>query len=194
MTFVLGVTGSIGMGKSTLARQAKWLGAEVSNADEVVHRLLAQDKAVQQRIAALFPEAMIDGQVNRPALGMAVFGDDSRLKQLEAILHPAVRSEHLWRIRRAISARQPLLVLDIPLLYETGAEQICDAVVVVTAPAFLQRQRVLKRPGMTDVRLQSILARQLPDAEKRRRADFIIHTGLGKASSLRQLRRIMKLL
>jgi dephospho-CoA kinase len=129
-----------------------------------------------------------NGAVDRVALGKRVFGDAKALRRLEAIVHPLVRARTDRFIETAARARRPLVVLDIPLLFEKGGRR-CDAVIVVSAPAFLQAQRVLRRPGMSPARLQSILAHQMPDREKRRRADVVITTGLGKASTFRQLAR-----
>ncbi len=189
--FILGLTGSIGMGKTTAANDFRRLGVPVYDADAAVHDLLKPGGAGVEPVSELFPKVIVDGGVDRAALGRAVFGDDEALGRLEAILHPMVRArqnQFLWiaRLRRA-----PLVVLDVPLLFETGGDRNCDAVAVVTAPAFLQRIRVLKRPGMTAEKLDGILARQMPDMEKRRRADFIIHTGLGHAFSLRYIRHII---
>lgn len=192
MTKVIGLTGSIGMGKSTVARQFRQHGAWVSDADAIVHRLMAPGGKAFEAIAQRFPEVIQDGTIDRKALGRIVFSNDQALRWLEQLLHPLVRQEHLAIIQQARYRRQHTVVLEIPLLFETGADTLCDIVCVVTCPAFLQRQRVLRRPGMTDERLQQVLAKQLPDWEKRQRADAIIQTGLGKRESLRTVRRIMR--
>jgi dephospho-CoA kinase len=185
---VLGLTGSIGMGKSTLARQFRLLGIPVCDSDALVHRLLAKGGRAVAPVAQLFPETLKEEAIDRKALGSIVFFDARRMKELEAILHPTVQQEQQHFIARYRRRQKPLVVLDIPLLYETSAEKRCHAVTVVTAPFFLQRQRVLRRPGMTKSRFQEILAKQLPDNEKRKRADFVIHSGLGKAYSFRQVK------
>lgn len=142
-------------------------------------------------MAREFPDAWRDGAIDRERLGRRVFGDSAALKRLEHILHPLVRREQLRFLGRRRAQRAALAVLDIPLLYETGGAERCDAVIVVTAPAFLQRCRVLARPGMSEVRLAAILARQVPDYVRRREADFVVPSGLGKAVTFRRLRRIV---
>ncbi len=189
---VVGLTGSIGMGKSTAAAMIRRLGIPVFDADLAVHRLMAKGGRAVAPIAARFPDVEIGGAIDRKALGRAVFGQKAELKALEAILHPMVREAEQRFIRSTALTRQGLVVLDIPLLFESRRDLDCDVTIVVTAPAFLQRQRVLRRPGMTDERLRQILALQMPDAEKRRRADFVIQTGLGQAPALYQLKRILK--
>lgn len=193
-TVIIGLTGSIGMGKSTVAAQFASLGIEVLSADAIVHALLAKGGAAAEAVGRQFPEAAQNGAINRQALGNIVFGDREKLKLLESILHPLVVAEENRFIERKRGEKAKYAVLEIPLLYETGAEKRCDAVVVVTAPSFLQKYRVLKRPGMTKERLACILSQQMPDGEKRARADFIVQTGLGKAYSLLQVKRILKVL
>jgi dephospho-CoA kinase len=180
MMFVLGLTGSIAMGKSTAAKVFRSLGVPVFDADAVVHRLLEPGGAAVGPVGEAFPECRNDGAIDRQQLGRLAFGDSAALARLEAILHPLVRNAERRFLARAAAARQPLVVLDIPLLFETEGERRVDAVAVVSAPAFLQRQRVLRRAGMTAERLAGIRTRQLPDAEKRRRADFVIATGLDR--------------
>ncbi|WP_027287331.1 dephospho-CoA kinase [Rhodovibrio salinarum] len=191
---VLGLTGSIGMGKSTAASMLRAMGLAVHDADAAVHRLMAPGGRAVPEIAAAFPEAVVEGAVDRRALGARVFQDAHALKRLEAILHPKVRHE----AHRFIEARRyrgdSLVVLDIPLLFETGGERLCDAVAVVSAPRFVQEARVLTRPGMSRDKLAAIRAQQLPDQVKRKRADFIVQTGLGRLHTLRTLRRIVKIL
>ncbi|MGL4440340.1 MAG: dephospho-CoA kinase, partial [Bosea sp. (in: a-proteobacteria)] len=162
MTYVLGLTGSIGMGKSTTAAMFRDLGCPVHDADAVVHRLY-EDRAVAP-IAALYPDVVVNGRIDRQKLSSHVVGAPDRLRQLEAIIHPLVRASETAFVAHARSANEPLVVLDIPLLYETGADARCDGVVVVSAAAHLQKARVLARPGMTEDKLNSILARQMPDA------------------------------
>ena len=178
--FVLGLTGSIAMGKSTAAKIFRSLGVPVFDADADVHGLLAPGGAAVEAVGAAFPDCRSDGAIDRGRLARLAFGDAAALARLEAILHPLVRDAERRFLARAAAARRPLVVLDIPLLFETGSERRVDAVAVVSAPAFLQRQRVLRRAGMTAERLAAIGARQLPDAEKRRRADFVIATGLDR--------------
>lgn len=191
--FILGLTGSIGMGKSTTADMFRGLGVPVHDADAAVHRLMAPGGSAVAEIAAAFPGVVKDGAVDRGSLGAAVFGDDAALSRLEAILHPKVRGVQTDFLRRASRQHAEVVLLDIPLLYETHGEENCDAVVVVTASAQTQRRRVLARPGMTEERLDSILARQMPDFEKRRRADFSVQTGIGRAFSFNQVRDIVDL-
>lgn len=191
---VLGLTGSIGMGKSTAGRLLRRLGVPVHDADEAVHNLLGPGGAAVAAVAAAFPGVAKNGAIDRKKLGASVFSDPAALRRLESILHPAARATAQRFLRQQAWRRQPLAVLDIPLLFETGGERMCHAVVVVSAPAFVQRGRVLTRPGMTKARWQAIQARQMPDREKRRRANFVVHTGLDKRHTLRQLTAIVRLL
>jgi dephospho-CoA kinase len=188
---ILGLTGSIGMGKSTAARMLRRMGLPVHDADAVVHRLLAKGGAAIPAIAAVFPGVVVDGAVDRRALGAVVFGNPPALRRLEAILHPLVRQAERRFLQRQRRQRAALVVLDVPLLLETGGQRRCDAVLVVTAPAFLQAQRVLRRPGMTAERLAAVRAQQMPDAEKIRRADYVIPTGCGPVPAWRRLRGIV---
>ncbi|HXP97346.1 MAG TPA: dephospho-CoA kinase [Telmatospirillum sp.] len=189
---ILGLTGSIGMGKSTAGRQLRTLGVPVYDADAAVHRLLAKGGAAVARIEQAFPQVVHQGVVDRRRLGAAVFGDDAALTRLEAILHPLVRRQERAFLQRARRRRIAIVALDIPLLFEAKAERRVDATVVVTCPAFLQKQRVLARPGMTAGKLAAILQRQMDDPEKRRRADFVIPTGIGRRWALRKLCRVVK--
>jgi dephospho-CoA kinase len=184
---VLGLTGSIGMGKSTAAAMLRRLRIPVHDADATVHRLFAKGGAAVPAIAAAFPGVVRDGAVDRAALGAKVFRDKAALRRLEAIVHPLVRAAEGAFLRRARREGRALVVLDIPLLFETGGERRCDAVAVVSAPAFLQAQRVLRRPGMTPERLAQVRRSQMPDAAKRKRADAVIPTGLGGRPTLRAL-------
>ncbi len=174
---VLGLTGSIGMGKSTTARMFMDEGVPVHDSDEAVHRLYAGVAA--PLIEARFPGTVVDGAVDRDRLSKVVIGKPDALRDLEAIVHPLVRADADAFLARHRAAGAPLAVLDIPLLYETGGRGRVDRVVVVTAPAAAQRERVLARPGMTEEKFAAILARQVPDAEKRARADYVIDTGEG---------------
>ena len=184
---VLGLTGSIGMGKTTAARMLRRMGVPVHDADAAVHRLLAPGGAAVPAIAAAFPGVVQDGTVDRLALGRIVFADADRLRQLERIVHPLVRRSSRRFLAQHRRHRTPMVVLDVPLLYEKGHDRTCDRVIVVSAPAFLQRQRVLRRPGMTIEKFRGTLAQQTPDAEKRRRADWVIPTGLGKGFAWHRL-------
>lgn len=188
---VLGITGSIGMGKSVLARQCAWLGVKTCHADDIVHRLLAGGGAAIPEIRKYFPEAVKNGAADRKILAAVVFSDPEKRWRLEQILHPLVFAQEKAFIRRQRRLGAKYVALDIPLLFETGSEYRVDAVIVATAPAAIQRARVLRRPGMTQETLDAILRRQLPDRQKRRRADFVVHTGLGKAYSMRALKKIM---
>jgi dephospho-CoA kinase len=190
---VLGLTGSVGMGKSTAAAMFRRLGIAVHDSDAAVHRLLAPNGAAVAAVERAFPGVRRpDGGIDRPALGARVFADPAALKRLEGILHPLVRESQDRFLARARTRRLPLVVLDIPLLFETGGARRCDKVVVVSAPAFLQRARVMARPGMTAPRLAAILAQQMPDAQKRRRADYIVPSSLGRAVTFRHLARIVR--
>ena len=189
---VLGLTGSLGMGKSTAAAMLRRLKVPVHDSDAAVHRLMARGGAAAAKVEAAFPGvARRDGGIDRAALGARVFGNDAALKRLERILHPLVRRSQQRFLAAARSRREKLVVLDVPLLFETQGERRCDKVAVVTAPAFLQRQRVMKRPGMTEARLRAVLAKQMPDAEKRRRADYVVPSGLGRAETFRRLQQIV---
>jgi dephospho-CoA kinase len=192
MTFILGLTGSIGMGKSTTSGLFRERGIPVHDADASVHDLY-RGRAVGP-IGEAFPGVVTDGAVDRPSLSAAVLGKPEALRRLEAIIHPLVREEEEAFLRRCRDAGAGLAVLDVPLLMETGAEGRCDAVLVVSAPAETQRQRVLARPGMTEEKLDAILARQMPDAQKRRRAHFIVDTSRGVLAARRQVGSILSVL
>lgn len=190
---VLGLTGSIGMGKSTTAKMFAEAGVPVHDSDEAVHRLYSGEAA--PLIEAAFPGTTRDGVVDRALLAARVLGDAQALKRLETIVHPLVRADADAFLARHRATGAEIALLDIPLLFETGGRDRVDKVVVVSASPEIQRQRVLARPGMTEEKFQSILSRQMPDAEKRRRADFIIDTGNGMdaaraavAAIVRQLR------
>lgn len=191
---IIGLSGSIGMGKSTGSAMFRRMGVPVYDSDASVHVVLGKDGAAVPRIDAAFPGVVVDGAVDRDALGKRVFGDDAALKTLEAIVHPLVRRMQDDFLKRCAARRVRLAVLDIPLLFEVRLDIRCDVLVVVSAPAFIQAARVLSRPGMTREKFDGILARQMPDAEKRRRADFVVPTGRGKAISLRRLTRIARLM
>jgi len=189
---VLGLTGSVGMGKSTAAHMLRRLRVPVHDADAEVHRLLGPGGRAVMDVGLAFPEARQGDRIDRSALGRRVFNDRAALKRLEAILHPRVRAAERRFLADCGRSRAPVAVLDIPLLFETKGERRCDGVIVVSAPAWLQRARVLARPGMSEARLAAILDQQMPDAEKRRRARWVVPTGLGKAFTLRRLRGILR--
>ncbi len=172
---IIGLTGSIGMGKSTVAERFRQLGVPVCDADALVHELY-EGEAVEP-IEAAFPGTTSGGKVDRVKLSQAVLGDPRGLKRLESIVHPLVQAAEREFLRKAAEQGARMAVLEIPLLFETGGNARVDVTVVVSAPPEVQRQRVLQRPGMTPAKLDAILARQMPDAEKRRRADFVVDTG-----------------
>ena len=176
---IVGLTGSIGMGKSTAAKMLRQMGVPVYDADAAVHRLQAPGGIALPPIEAAFPGVVKAGVLDRQALGARVFGNKEALRRLEAIVHPLVAREQRRFVRRAAMNREPLVVLDIPLLFEGLGERRVDGVLVVSAPAFLQRQRVMARPGMTAEKFAGILKQQVPDSQKRRKATVVIPTGLG---------------
>jgi dephospho-CoA kinase len=188
---VIGLTGGIGMGKSTAAKVFARARIPVHDADAAVHALYARGGAAVAAVAALVPEAVRGGAVDRAVLGRAVLTDPGLLARLEAAVHPLVRRAERRFLAACRRRGARAAVLDIPLLFETGAERRVDAVVVVSAPAPVQRARVLRRRGMTAARLDAILARQMPDAERRRRADLVIPTGLSRRFAQARLRRAL---
>ena len=187
--FILGLTGSVGMGKSVTARFFAEEGVPVHDADAVVHRLYEGDAVAA--IEAAFPGTAAAGKVDRSRLGARVLGDDAALKRLEAIVHPLVHEAERRLLAEAEARGDKVVVLDIPLLFETGADQRVDAVVVVSAPMEVQRARVLERPGMTAEKLDAILAKQMPDPQKRRRADFVVDTSKGFEPARAEVRAIL---
>jgi dephospho-CoA kinase len=187
--FILGLTGSLGMGKSTTARFFAEEGVPVHDADAVVHRLYEGEAAAA--IEAAFPGTTAGGKVDRTRLAARVLGDAPALARLEEIVHPLVQDAERRLIAEARSRGEKVAVLDIPLLFESGADRRVDAVVVVSAPPEVQRARVLERPGMTVEKLEAILARQMPDAEKRARADFVVDTSHGFDAARAQVRAIL---
>jgi dephospho-CoA kinase len=185
----IALTGSIGMGKSTVARMFEAEGVPVFDADAVVRRAQLEDAELIAAIGARFPATVADGVLDRDALAARVLGQPEELAALEAIVHPAVHAE---RARFLLANRdRAALLFDIPLLFETDGEHAFDKVIVVSAPGDVQRARVLARPGMTDARLAAILARQMPDEEKRRRADFVIDTGTDLSTTEARVREII---
>jgi dephospho-CoA kinase len=187
--FIIGLTGSLGMGKSTTARFFAEEGVPVHDADAVVHRLY--DGEAASAIEAAFPGTTAGGKVDRNKLAAVVLDDPAALKRLEAIVHPLVHAAERQLLAQAQSRGEKLAVLDIPLLFETGGEERVDAVVVVSAPAEVQQSRVLARAGMTREKLDAILSRQMPDAEKRQRADFVVDTSRGFDAARAQVRAIL---
>ena len=185
----LGLTGSIGMGKSTVAKMFADEGVPVFDADAAVHRLQGPEGALVETIEAHFPGTTGPSGVNRGALAERVLGEPAALRQLEALIHPVVARERAAFL--AGNEAAALVVLDIPLLFEVGGSEQVDKIVVVSAPAEMQRERVLARPGMTPEKFERILARQLPDAEKRARADFVIDTSGPFDETRRAVRRIL---
>lgn len=188
---LLGLTGSIGMGKSTTGRMFADEGALVWDADAAVHRLYGRGGAAVEPLGKAFPGVVVDGAVDRTRLAEALGRDETAFKRLEAIVHPLVARDRAADLATARAEGVRLAILDIPLLFETGGEAFVDAVVVVTADPEVQAARVLARPGMTRDRFGAILARQLPDTEKRRRADFLVDTGRGLDAARDQVREIV---
>jgi dephospho-CoA kinase len=186
---VLGLTGSIGMGKSTVAAMFGEEGVPVFDADAVVHRLQGPEGALVSAIESHFPGTTGAAGVDRTSLAEAVLGDSAKLRRLEALIHPAVAREREAFLKR--HAGEPLVVLDIPLLFEKGGSELVDRIAVVSAPAEVQRARVLARPGMSEAKLARIIGHQMPDAEKRAHADFVIPTGGTLEETRQAVRRIL---
>jgi dephospho-CoA kinase len=189
--FILCLTGSVGMGKSTAAKFFAEAGVPVHDSDAVVHALYEGDAV--PLVERAFPGATADGKVDRNKLATMVLGDDAALAKLQAIVHPLVAAARDAFLAEAQVRNAPVVVLDVPLLFETGGERHCDAVVVVSAPADLQRQRVLGRPGMTEEKFAALLAKQTPDPEKRQRADFIVDSSQELEDARAQVRDILRL-
>jgi dephospho-CoA kinase len=189
--FILCLTGSVGMGKSTAAKFFAEAGVPVHDSDAVVHALYEGDAV--PLVERAFPGATADGKVDRNKLATMVLGDDAALAKLQAIVHPLVAAARAAFLAEAQIRDAPVVVLDVPLLFETGGERHCDAVVVVSAPADLQRQRVLGRPGMTEEKFAALLAKQTPDPEKRQRADFIVDSSQELEDARAQVRDILRL-
>ena len=182
---VAGLTGSIGMGKSTVGAMFRDLGAAVLDSDSVVHQLYGRDGRAVRPVSKLFPGVIVDEAVDRTRLSSAVVGKPEAMKQLEAVVHPLVKEEQSRFIDKARSDGKALVILDIPLLFETGAENRFDLIIVVSTSAARQRERVLARPGMTEEKFDKLLKHQIPDAEKREKADIVIDTS-GDLSLTRQ--------
>jgi len=188
--FILCLTGSLGMGKSRTAQFFAEQGVPVYDADAVVHELYAGEAV--PLIADAFPSAVVDRKVDRIKLAALVLGDDAALARLESIVHPLVAARREKFLADAMTNKAPVVLLDIPLLFETRGERVCDAVVVVSAPAEMQRQRAFERPGMTEEKFTSLLAKQLPDAQKRQRADFVVDTSQSFDHARGQVRDILR--
>ena len=191
---IVGLTGSIGMGKTTTAQLFAEAGVPVYDADSAVHALYAPGGAAVSLVGERFPGAARDGAVDRAALSAQVAGDPEKLRALEALVHPLLADGRAAFFRQAAAAGADVVLLDVPLLFETGGDRMMHAVVVVSAPEAVQRERVLARPGMTPDKLAAILARQTPDAEKRARADFVIDTGGGLEAARDEVRRVLSTL
>ena len=188
---VIGLTGSIGMGKSTVAAMFEEEGAPCFDSDAAVHALYAPGGVAVAPVEAAFPGVMKEGAIDRVALSARVVGDAGAIKRLEAIVHPLVRRAQAEFLQASRDANARYVVLDIPLLFESGGANLVDKTVVVSAPADVQRARVLARPGMTEEKFETILARQMPDAEKRARADFVIDTSGSFEESRAQVRAVL---
>ena len=204
---ILGITGSIGMGKTTAGSMLEYLGVPVHDADVSVHELLKFDSKAWPALAATFPYfsyPQIYGRrhawnpfketerfLKREALGKIVFEDEQEREKLESILHPFVRQDQDEFIKQQRSLGKKTVALDIPLLFETGADQRVDYTINISAPSFIQRARVMARPGMSDEKLDAILQRQMPDGEKSARADFVVHSGLGRAHMMKELKQLL---
>ena len=191
---ILGLTGSIGSGKTATAAMFRARGVPVHDADAAVHRLYGKGGAAVEPVAAAFPGVEVDGRIDRQRLSARVVDDKAALRRLEAIVHPLVRKEEVAFLADARARRLRLVVLEIPLLFETGGDQRCDLVVTVTAPPEILRERVLSRPGMSEEKLASLLAQQTSDEEKRRRSHFVIDTAHGFEAAEKQVDDIIRAL
>lgn len=191
---VVGLTGSIGMGKSVLARQLRSMKIPVHASDEAVHKLLGHNGLAVNKVGKLFPKALQNNRIDRKILGQIVFDDAVARKKLEKILHPLVRKESEKFLRQQRQKGRKLVVLDIPLLFETNQASRFDHIIVVTAPQFVQKRRVLSRRNMTEQRLRAILKLQMPDREKRARADSVINTAHGYRATRAAVKRVISAL
>jgi dephospho-CoA kinase len=188
---IVGLTGSLAMGKSETARMFAELGPPLFDADAEVHRLYAAGGSAVGPVAEAFPEALVDGAIDRARLSALLLAEPTRLPHLEAIVHPLVRAAESRFLDAARQAGEPFVILDIPLLFETGRDSAMDRIVVVSTSPEIQRRRALARPGMTEEKLARLLSRQTPDADKRARADFIVETGAGLDDAFDQVQRIV---
>ncbi len=191
---VLGLTGSIGMGKSKAAQMLKFLRVPVHNSDHAVHHALSPKGDAFEAVAVMFPDSWDKKKrvINRTKLGEIVFNDDAKLKKLEGILHPLAQKSQQDFVRAMKARGRKIVALEIPLLFETGAEKRVDYTITVFAPPAVQRRRVMMRPNMTQEKFQKILARQMSDEEKRSRSDFVVPTGMGYAATFKALRKIIQ--
>ncbi len=189
--FVIGITGSIGMGKSTVSSQFTKFGAIVHDADKSVHKIY-QSKETIDLFKNIFPSSIVDGKINREALSKLVLQDKANLKKIENIIHPLVKQDRERFIKLCRRNRRKLVIFDIPLLYESGADSECDIVIVVSSPLWLQKARVFRRDkSMTEEKFKAILMRQMPDYIKRRKADIVIKTSLGKAYTMKRVKQCL---
>ena len=191
LPIIIGLTGGIGMGKSTIAKQFADCGVSVLDSDEIVHQLLGKNGKAVAKVAELFPNTLKENQIDRKILGQIDFADKEKLNQLEEILHPLVREAQEEFIQQARKNKENLIILDIPLLFETDSYKICHYTIVATASESVQKQRVLARPNMTEEKFHRIIAQQMPDKEKCSRADFVINTEFGKDKSLEEVKEIL---
>lgn len=193
MTMIhIGLTGSIGMGKSTVASMFESLGIPVYDADAEVHKLYAKGGAGVEHLRNTFPAAVVDDAVDRKLLGELVVGNEAEIKRLEQIIHPLLADGRAAFFKAAEAAGHDIVVFDIPLIFETRSEDRVHKIVVVSAPHHVQKARVLERPGMSDEKFEAILARQMPDAEKRERADYIIDTDIPMEETFAQVKAIVE--
>jgi dephospho-CoA kinase len=188
---VIGLTGGIGMGKSTAAKLLAAMGLPIYNTDHAVHALLAQGGKAVKPVAKLFPDVLKKGAIDRAALGRQVFNQPAKLKKLEKILHPLVRQQEKEFVRQAKRDGHKAAVLEIPLLFEVGSDKRCDVTICVTAPKTVQKKRVMKRPHMTAAKFEAIMARQMPNAERQRRANYVVQTGVSRTDTRKQLAAIL---
>lgn len=189
---ILGLTGGIGMGKSTVARMLRLMGYPVYSADKAVHNLLKRGGAAVIPVAKIFPQALQKGAIRREIVGEIVFSQPAKLKKLEGILHPLVRKAEKSFLTQARLKKKPIAVLEIPLLFETGADKRCDVVFCVSAKKAVQKSRVMMRLGMTKTKLKAILKRQLTDKERKARADYVITTSLSYEDTKKQVQTIIR--
>ncbi|MFT6557922.1 dephospho-CoA kinase [Sneathiella sp.] len=191
---LLGLTGSIGMGKSTVGKMFEKLDIPIYNVDARIHELYEPGGIAVEPVGAVFPDAIIDGRVDRPTLSKLVVGDDEAIKKLEQIVHPLVGQDRADFISQAEQNGHDMVVLDVPLIFETGGEKNFDTIIVVSAPHHVQKSRVLERADMSEEKFHTILARQTPDAEKRQKADHVINTDCTEEETFEQVKQLVDLL
>ena len=189
---IIGLTGSIGMGKSTVAEMFRELGIPVYDADAEIYKIYARGGAAVEPIREVFPDAVVDDQVDRARLSKIVVGNEDKIRLLESIAHPRLKEGRAAFFKTAEAEGHDLVVLDVPLIYETGGEENFDRIVVVSAPKEVQKERVLGREDMTEEKFEAILGRQVPDAEKRERADYVINTNCPKEATFEQVEALVK--